>query len=152
LVKEQIRIAAGEEMGYTQDDIKFQGWAIECRINAEDPAQGFIPSPGKIVAYLPPGSFGVRVDSGVYAGYTVPFYYDSLLVKLVTWGRNRAEAISCMKRAVGEFTIEGVKTNLPFHKVALENEAFLRGDYTTNFVEEQEILKEIRRLHRKTAG
>jgi len=152
LVKEQIRIAAGEELGYTQDDIKFQGWAIECRINAEDPLQGFIPAPGKIVTYQPPGSFGVRVDNGVYAGYTVPFYYDPLLVKLLTWGRNRAEAIACMRRAVGEFVIDGIKTNLPFHKVALADEAFTRGDYTTKFVEEQGIISELRRLHRKATG
>jgi pyruvate carboxylase subunit A len=146
LVKEQIRIAAGEELGYTQDDIEFRGWAIECRINAEDPVRKFLPSPGDIVVYQPPGSFGVRVDSGVYAGYTVPFYYDSLLLKLLSWGRNRAEAIACMKRAVSEFTIGGIKTNLPFHKVALENEAFIRGDYTTKFVEEQQIIEELMRL------
>jgi acetyl-CoA carboxylase biotin carboxylase subunit len=151
LVKEQIRIAAGEELGYTQDDIKFNGWAVECRVNAEDPARDFFPSPGEVVTYQPPGGFGVRVDSGIYAGYTVPFYYDSLLLKLLTWGRNRTEAISCMKRAVGEFTIEGIKTNLPFHKVALENEAFVRGDYTTRFIEEQEIIKKLVRSRNKAA-
>lgn len=144
LVKEQIRIAAGEELGYTQDDIQPRGWAIECRINAEDPFKGFTPSPGKITDYQPPGGFGVRIDSGVYAGYTVPFHYDPLMLKLLTWGRNRNEAIACMRRALDEFIIEGVKTSIPFHKVALEDEVFKRGDYTTNFVEEREIVKKLK--------
>lgn len=150
LVKEQIRIAAGEGLGYKQDDIQLQGWAIECRINAEDPSKNFLPSPGKITAYQSPGGFGVRIDSGIYAGYTVPFYYDPLLAKLLTWGRDRAEAIACMKRALGEFVIEGVTTNIPFHKVALEDDAFKRGDYTTSFVEEREIVKRLQQL--ATAG
>ncbi len=152
LVKEQIKIAAGEDLGYTQDDIKLQGWAIECRINAEDPIKGFLPSPGKITAYQPPGSFGVRVDNGIYAGYTVPFYYDPLMVKLLTWGRDRDEAVSCMIRALSEFNIEGVKTNIPFHIVALQDESFIRGDYTTKFVEEREIIKTLRQLHARAAG
>ncbi|MCL0074497.1 acetyl-CoA carboxylase biotin carboxylase subunit [Dehalococcoidia bacterium] len=143
LVKEQIRIAAGEELGYTQDDIKLQGWAIECRINAEDPLKGFLPSPATITAYHPPGGFGVRLDSGVYAGYTVPFYYDPLMVKLLSWGRTRDEAVSCMKRALYEFTIDGPKTNIPFHRVALEDELFTRGDYTTRFIEERGIIKKL---------
>ena len=143
LVKEQIRIAAGEELGYAQDDIQPRGWAIECRINAEDPFQGFLPSPGKVTSYQPPGGFGVRTDNGIYAGYTVPFYYDSLLVKLLTWGRNRNEAISCLRQALDEFVIEGIKTNIPFHKVALEDEIFQRGDYTTRFIEEREIIKKL---------
>ena len=150
LVKEQIRIADGEELGYTQDDIQPRGWAIECRINAEDPFQGFLPSPGEITAYQPPGGSGVRVDSGICAGYTVPFYYDPMMVKLLTWGENRDEAISGMKQALDEFIIEGVKTNIPFHKVALEDEAFKRGDYTTNFVEERDIIKKARQSLGKT--
>lgn len=150
LVKEQIRIADGEELGYTQGDIQPRGWAIECRINAEDPFHGFLPSPGEVTAYQPPGGSGVRVDSGIYAGYTVPFYYDPLMVKLLTRGDNRDEAISRMRRALNEFIIEGVKTNIPFHKVALEDEAFKRGDYTTNFVEEREIIKKVRQSLRET--
>lgn len=150
LVKEQIRIADGEELGYIQDDIQPRGWAIECRINAEDPFQDFLPSPGEITAYQPPGGSGVRVDSGICAGYTVPFYYDPMMVKLLTWGENRDEAISGMKQALDEFIIEGVKTNIPFHKVALEDEAFKRGDYTTNFVEERDIIKKVRQSLGKT--
>ncbi|MFW0859919.1 MAG: acetyl-CoA carboxylase biotin carboxylase subunit [Dehalococcoidia bacterium] len=145
LVKEQIRIATGEELGYTQDDFQLRGWALECRINAEDPFKGFIPSPGKITAYQPPGGFGVRVDSGIYAGYTVPFYYDPLLVKLLTWGRNREEAIASMKRALAEFVVEGIKTNIPSHIVTLEDEVFEQGDYTTSFIEERGIVKKMQR-------
>lgn len=144
LVREQIRIAYGEELSYTQDDIQPRGWAIECRINAEDPLQGFLPSPGKITTYQPPQGLGVRVDSGIYAGYIVPFYYDSMVAKLLTWGNDRDEAIASMKQALDAFIIEGVKTNIPFHKVALDDEAFRRGDYTTTFVEEREIVKRVR--------
>ncbi|MBT9163211.1 MAG: Biotin carboxylase [Chloroflexi bacterium] len=144
LVKEQIRIATGEDLGYTQDDLQLRGWALECRINAEDPFKGFLPSPGKITAYQPPGGFGVRVDSGIYAGYTVPFYYDPLLVKLLTWGRNREEAIASMKRALAEFVVEGIKTNIPSHIVTLEDEVFEQGDYTTSFIEERGIVKKMR--------
>ena len=143
LVKEQIRIAAGEELGYAQDDIQLQGWAIECRINAEDPFKDFLPSPFKVTTYQPPSGFGVRVDSGIYAGYTLPFYYDSLIAKLLTWGENRDEAILSMRRALDEFVIEGVETNIPFHKVALEDEAFRRGNYTTTFIEERQIIKKL---------
>ena len=150
LVREQIRIAAGEKLGYTQGDIQSRGWAIECRINAEDPFQDFLPSPTRVTAYQPPGGFGVRVDSGIYAGYTVPFYYDSLLAKLLTWGENRDEAISRMRQALDEFIVEGVKTTIPFHKVALEDEVFKRGDYTTSFVDEREIMKKLRQLHKAT--
>ncbi|UCG82860.1 MAG: acetyl-CoA carboxylase biotin carboxylase subunit [Dehalococcoidia bacterium] len=146
LVKEQIRIAAGEDLGYTQDDIKLNGWSIECRINAEDPFMNFMPAPGKIEAYDPPGGFGVRVDGGVYSGYAIPFYYDSLMAKLLSWGRTRDEAIETMKRALKEYHIEGVKTNIPFHIVALDNESFRAGDYTTNFVDEQKISKTLRQL------
>ena len=150
LVKEQIRIAAGEDLGYHQHDIKLRGWSIECRINAEDPFMNFMPAPSKIIAYDPPGGFGVRVDGGVYGGYTVPFHYDPLMAKLLSWGRNREEAVATMKRALKEYHIEGVKTNIPFHLVALDNESFRKGDYTTHFVEEQGILKKLREL--KKAG
>lgn len=150
LVKEQVRIAAGEELGYTQSDIRLLGWSIECRINAEDPFMNFMPAPGKITGYDPPGGFGVRVDGGVYAGYSMPFHYDSLIAKLLSWGKDRDEAISTMKRAVQEYRIEGVKTNIPFHTVALDSESFKKGDYTTHFIEEQGISKTLREL--KKAG
>lgn len=143
LVKEQIRIADGEELGYAQDDIQIRGWAIECRINAEDPFNNFMPSPFTITSYHPPGGFGVRVDSGICVGYTVPFYYDSLIVKLLASGRNRDQAISCMRRALSEFVIEGIRTNIPFHLVALEDETFRRGDYLTTFIEERNIIKRL---------
>ena len=149
LVKEQIRIAAGEDLGYTQDDIKLNGWSIECRINAEDPFMNFMPAPGQITAYDQPGGFGVRVDGGVYVGYKIPFYYDSMMAKLLSWGRTREEAIATMLRAVKEYHIEGVKTNIPFHIVALENESFRNGDYTTHFIEDQKILKTLRTLKKE---
>lgn len=151
LVKDQIRIAAGEDLGYSQEDIKLNGWAIECRINAEDPFMNFLPAPGKITGYDQPGSYGVRVDSGVHAGYTIPFHYDNLLAKLLAWGRTRDEAIATMARAVREYRIDGVKTNLPFHIVALDNESFRRGDYTTRFIEEESILKTLRQLRKSGA-
>jgi pyruvate carboxylase subunit A len=152
LVKEQIRIAAGEELGYAQDDIRLRGWAIECRINAEDPFRGFLPSPSRVTTYQPPGGPGVRVDSGISAGYTLPLYYDSLMVKLLTWGESRDEAISSMRRALDEFVIGGVKTNIPFHKVALEDEAFRLGNYTTDFIEERQIIEKLQQLPSKSAG
>ena len=152
LVKEQIRIAAGEELGYTQDDIQLRGWAIECRINAEDPLRDFLPSPFKVTTYQPPSGFGVRVDSGISAGYTLPLYYDSLMVKLLTWGESRDEAISSMRRALDEFVIEGVKTNIPFHKVALEDEAFRLGNYTTDFIEERQIIEKLQQLAGKSTA
>ena len=149
LVKEQIRIAAGEELGYGQEDIKLNGWSIECRINAEDSFMNFMPAPGTITAYDPPGGFGVRLDGGVYAGYSMPFHYDSLMAKLLSWGRTRDEAIATMRRAVREYHVEGVKTNLPFHIVALDNESFVGGEYTTNFVDEQKISKTLRQLKKE---
>ncbi|GAB4266910.1 acetyl-CoA carboxylase biotin carboxylase subunit [Thermincola ferriacetica] len=141
LIKEQIRIAAGEELGYTQDDVKINGWAIECRINAEDPAKNFMPSPGKVIKYVPPGGMGVRVDSAVYEGYTIPPFYDSMVAKLIVWGRNREEAIQRMRRSLQEFEIEGVKTTIPFHLVVVDNAFFQRGDFYTNFIQRR-VLQE----------
>lgn len=135
LVKEQIRLAAGDHLGYTQEDIDIKGWAIECRINAEDPDRNFAPSPGLITAYLPPGGPGVRLDSAAYAGWQVPPHYDSLIAKLIAWGRDRKEAISRMERALGEFVIEGVKTTIPFHQQVLRNAFFRRGEIYTNFIQ-----------------
>jgi acetyl-CoA carboxylase biotin carboxylase subunit len=141
LIKEQIRIAAGELLGYNQEDIKIKGWAIECRINAERPDKNFAPSPGKITSYLPPGGFGVRLDSAVYAGYSIPPFYDSMIGKLIVWGRDREEAITRMRRALQEFVIEGVHTTIPFHQLILENAFFQRGEVYTNFIQRRIIPK-----------
>ncbi|MEW6447030.1 MAG: acetyl-CoA carboxylase biotin carboxylase subunit [Bacillota bacterium] len=141
LVKEQIKIAAGEPLGYKQSDIRIDGWSIECRINAEDPSRNFVPCPGRIQAFLPPGGPGVRVDTAMYPGYTIPPYYDSLIAKLITWGRNRAEAVARMERSLEEFVIDGVPTTIPFHQRVLQNAFFRRGEVYTNFVQRR-ILKE----------
>ncbi len=135
LVKEQIRIAAGESLGLTQGDVSINGWSIECRLNAEDPARNFAPCPGRISGYVPPGGPGVRVDSAAYGGWVVPRYYDSMLGKLITWGRDRDEAVSRMARALDEFVIDGVATTIPFHREVLKNQFFLRGEVDTGFVE-----------------
>ncbi|MTV49336.1 acetyl-CoA carboxylase biotin carboxylase subunit [Heliobacillus mobilis] len=135
LIKEQIRIAAGEPLGYTQEDIKIDGHAIECRINAEDPNKNFMPSPGLIKTYRPPGGLGVRLDSAAYAGYSIPPYYDSMIGKLIVWGRDRQEAIARMQRALDEFVIEGVKTTIPFQLKVLENAFFQKGEVYTNFIQ-----------------
>jgi acetyl-CoA carboxylase biotin carboxylase subunit len=130
LVREQIRIAAGEPLGYRQDAIEFSGHVLECRINAEDPVT-FTPSAGRVTAWLPPGGFGVRVDSHLMAPYTVPPFYDSLLAKIIVRGRDRAEAIERMRRALRETVVEGVKTTIPFHLKLLGHPAFLEGRFTS---------------------
>ena len=135
LVKEQIRLAMGEHLGYGQSDIHLRGHAIECRINAEDPANNFMPSPGLVTAYHPPGGIGVRVDSYIYAGYTVPPHYDSLVAKLIVSGRDRNEAIARLQRALSEFQIEGIKTTIPLYQDILHDERFLNGAIFTNFLE-----------------
>jgi len=134
LLKEQIRIAAGEPLGYKQEDIKISGWAIECRINAEDPEHNFRPSPGIITSYHVPGGFGVRVESAVYQGYAIPPYYDSMIGKLIVWAPSREEAIQKMKCALQEYKIEGIKTTIPFHLKVLDNEYFRKGEVFTNFI------------------
>lgn len=139
LIKEQISVAAGNPLSFTQDDIILDGWAIECRINAENAAKGFMPSPGKITNYLAPGGFGVRVDSAAYPGYAIPPYYDSMIAKLIVWGKDRNEAIERMKRALGEFVVEGVHTTIPFHLKVMDHEVFLSGDFDTKFLETYEI-------------
>ncbi|OKO91166.1 acetyl-CoA carboxylase biotin carboxylase subunit [Geobacillus proteiniphilus] len=141
LVKEQIRIAAGEKLSITQDDVTFNGWAIECRINAENPAKNFMPSPGKIAMYLPPGGPGVRVDSAAYPGYTIPPYYDSMIAKLIVHAPTRAEAIARMRRALSEFIIEGIHTTIPFHIKLMEHEKFQSGEFNTKFLELYDIMK-----------
>jgi len=134
LVHEQIRIAYGEPLGYTQSDIFLSGHAIECRITAEDP-ETFAPSPGLVTVYHPPGGLGVRVDSALYTGYRVPSNYDSLIAKLITHGKTREEAIARMKRALREYVISGIKTTIPLHQRILENPDFLAGDYTIHWLE-----------------
>ena len=134
LVREQIRIAAGQPLGYTQADITFNGHAIECRINAEDPLT-FAPSPGKVTAFHAPGGLGVRVDSALYAGYTVPSYYDSMIAKLIVHAPTRAEAISRLRRALAEFVVVGVKTSLPLHQRIVDDPDFQAGDYTIHWLE-----------------
>ena len=134
LVHEQIRIAAGQRLGYTQADVVLQGHAIECRITAEDP-ETFSPSPGTVEVFHPPGGPGVRVDSALYAGYRVPPHYDSLVAKLITHGRTRPEAIARMRRALREFVITGIKTTIPLHERILEDIRFISGDYTIHWLE-----------------
>jgi len=134
LVREQIRIAAGEKLGYTQEDITFEGWAIECRINAED-SETFAPSPGKVTEFHAPGGLGVRLDSGLYAGYSIPPYYDSLIGKLIVHGKTRDEALLRLKRSLEEMVIGGVKTTIPLHLALLEQDAFTSGDYHIRWLE-----------------
>ena len=134
LVREQIRIASGEELGYGQDDIFLTGHAIECRINAEDPARNFIPSAGKITALHQPGGPGVRIDSHIYQGYDMPPYYDSLLAKLIVSGRDRTEALARLRRVLAEYTIEGVLTTIPFHRALIEEANFIAGRFNTDYV------------------
>ncbi len=136
LIAEQIRVAQGERLQLTQDQVILKGHAIECRINAEDPDRGFRPQPGRISGYLPPGGPGVRMDSHVYTDYEIPPYYDSLIGKLIVWGPNRDAAIKRMKRALRECAITGVTTTLGFHQKILETPAFLKGEVYTNFVEQ----------------
>lgn len=136
IVKEQIRIAAGEKLLYTQDDIKISGHAIECRINAENPSRNFAPCPGTIdYLLMPSGGLGLRVDSAIYQGYEIPPYYDSMLAKVIVHGRDRDEAISKMKRALYEFVIEGVDTNIEYQNKILNNKQFEKCQYNTSFLE-----------------
>jgi pyruvate carboxylase subunit A len=146
LAKEQIRIASGEELSYKQSDIQQRGWAIECRLNAEDPLNNFTPAPGKLRRYRSSGGPGVRVDSGVHTGFTITPFYDSLISKLTVWGRDRNEAIARMKRALYEYIIVGVTTNIPFHKAVMNNEYFRRGELTTHFIDDHNIIKEVEKI------
>jgi acetyl-CoA carboxylase biotin carboxylase subunit len=134
LVREQIRIAAGQKLGYTQADITFSGHAIECRVNAEDP-ETFMPTPGRVQAFHAPGGLGVRVDSALYAGYVVPPYYDSMIAKLIVHAPTRPEAIARLRRALEEFAVLGIKTTLPLHQRIVEDPAFQAGDYTIHWLE-----------------
>jgi acetyl-CoA carboxylase, biotin carboxylase subunit len=134
LVREQIRIAAGAPLGYVQEDVKFQGHAIECRINAED-SQTFIPCPGRIEGYHAPGGLGVRVDSGLYSGYRIPPHYDSMIAKLIVYGNTRNEALMRARRALGEYVIDGIKTTLPLHNRLVQDSDFVNGDYDIHWLE-----------------
>lgn len=142
LIKEMISIAEGQPLSIKQEDITFQGWSIECRINAENPYKNFMPSAGKIEHYLAPGGPGVRVDSAAYPGYVISPHYDSMIAKLIVWGHNREEAIHRMRRALEEFTIEGIHTTIPFHLKVLEHEGFLDGNFDIKFLEEHDVLAE----------
>ncbi|HEY9898348.1 MAG TPA: biotin/lipoyl-containing protein, partial [Pantanalinema sp.] len=142
LVKEQIRIAAGEAIAdWLLGDLQPRGWSLECRVNAEDPSQNFRPSPGLITRYRRPGGLGVRIDDAVYSGYRIPDQYDSMIAKVVTWGKDRPEAIARMKRALKEMIVEGVPTTIPLHLSILDHPSFVSGDLTTHFIG-QEMTKE----------
>lgn len=141
LIKEQIKIANNEKLSITQDDIDLNGHSIECRINAENPFKNFMPSAGTVDMYLAPGGLGVRVDSAVYPGYSIPPYYDSMVAKLIVHAPTREEAIQRMKRALDEFIVEGVHTTIPFHQRIMNHEVFKKGDFNTNFLEENPIVE-----------
>lgn len=135
LIKEQILVASGKKLTFSQEGVTFNGWAIECRINAENPNKKFMPSAGKIKMYLPPGGNGVRIDSAAYPGYTITPFYDSMIAKVITHGTTREEAIAKMKRALSEFVIEGIDTTIPFHLKLLEHEKFISSEFNTKFLE-----------------
>jgi acetyl-CoA carboxylase biotin carboxylase subunit len=135
IVKEQLRVAAGERLSIGQRDVEVRGHALECRINAEDPRHDFRPSAGPLTTFLPPGGPGVRVDTHCYPGYVIPAHYDSLVAKVIAWGQTRDEAIARMRRALGEFEIGGIRTTIPFHVAVLDNAFFRRGEVYTNFVQ-----------------
>lgn len=142
LVKEQVRIAAGEKLSFRQEDIRAEGASLECRINAEDPDNGFLPSIGRITGWTVPGGPGIRLDSGVGAGSEVSVYYDPLVAKLIAWGSDRKEAIHRMLRALSEFHVEGIRTSIPFHQSLLRDEDFVKGEIDTEFLERLESKRE----------
>jgi len=139
LIKEMIAVAEGKPLSFRQEDLAINGWSIECRINAEDSERNFMPSPGQIQFYLPPGGLGVRVDSAAYPGYTIPPHYDSMIAKLIVWGATREDAIARMKRALAEFAVDGVKTTIPFHLKLLNHPLFVKGDFDIKFLEEHDV-------------
>jgi len=146
LVKEQIKLAEGAKLAYRQEDIKITGHAIECRINAEDPLNGFAPSPGTIVNYLPPGGPGIRISSSAHTGYKILPQFDSLIALVICYGRTRHEAIERMKRALDEFIVDGVKTTIPFHKLVLSKRQFLKGNVTTSFIANNNLMEELKEM------
>ena len=137
IIKEQIKITSGEKLEYKQEDIKFTGHSMECRINAENPDKKFMPCPGKIIGLHLPGGNGVRVDTAIYSGYTVPGCYDSMIAKVIVHGKNREESISKMKSALGEFIVDGIITNIDFLYKILENKNFIENNYDTSFIQKE---------------
>jgi acetyl-CoA carboxylase biotin carboxylase subunit len=135
LVRQQILVAAGEKLEFTQDDVVHNGWSLECRINAEDPDDNFSPSPGEITRLVLPSGPGVRLDTHIYEGYEVPPFYDSLIGKLVVWGPDRGTAIQRMQKALSEFEVEGIKVTVPFHRAVFQDEEFISGMIDTRFLE-----------------
>jgi len=147
IVKEQIRIAAGLPLSIKQEEVRINGNAIECRVNAEDPLNDFVPTPGKIKSYHSPGGAGIRVDSGVYPSYTIPPFYDPMISKLIVWGRDRREAIARMRRALFEYIIVGIENNIPFHKTVMENPRFIKGELGTHFIDtEITLIQDMKRM------
>ncbi|HGY57004.1 MAG TPA: acetyl-CoA carboxylase biotin carboxylase subunit [Caldithrix abyssi] len=142
LLKDQIRVAAGEPLGYSQDDVVLQGHAIECRINAEDWEKNFMPNPGEIRSFHVPGGPGIRVDTHAYQRYKIPPFYDSLVAKLIAYGRDRHEAIQRLNRALDEFIIEGIKTTIPFHKKLIQRPEFIAGEFDTGFLDRINLLED----------
>ncbi|ACA41024.1 acetyl-CoA carboxylase biotin carboxylase subunit [Lysinibacillus sp. fkY74-1] len=142
LVQQQLKIASGEKLPFTQDDIQLNGWAIECRINAENAYKNFMPSAGTVDTYVTPGGYGVRIDSAVYAGYTIPPYYDSMVAKLIVHANTREEAIAKMNRALSEFEVSGpgINTTIPFHQALMNNDVFKSAQFNTKFLEENDVL------------
>ncbi|UCF50108.1 MAG: acetyl-CoA carboxylase biotin carboxylase subunit [Thermoplasmatales archaeon] len=145
LVKDQIKIAAGDELDYSQEDIQFKGWAMECRINAEDPYNNFLPSPGTITRYEPPGSIGTRIDSGLVVGSEIPTFYDSLFAKVIVWGDTRETVVERMMRALREMRVEGIETNIPFHLKVLSDNSFKKGDIDTTFISRKGIIDNLKK-------
>jgi acetyl-CoA carboxylase, biotin carboxylase subunit len=142
LIAQQLKIASGEPLEIKQEDVKINGWSIECRINAENPSRNFMPSPGRVNMYIVPGGNGVRVDSAVYPGYMIPPFYDSMVAKLITFADTREEAVARMKRALSEFVVEGVDTTIPFHLNLMDHEVFKSGDFDTKFLEKYDVMAE----------
>ncbi|UCD19789.1 MAG: acetyl-CoA carboxylase biotin carboxylase subunit [candidate division WOR-3 bacterium] len=141
IVKEQFRIASGDKLSFKQEDVRMTGSAIECRISAEDPENGFAPSTGRIEELIEPGGIGVRIDSGIYEGFRVPIYYDPLVAKLLVWAPTRQEAMVRMKRALREYVVRGIKTSVPFHLLVMDHPRFVAGEYDTTFIDK--VLKKI---------
>lgn len=141
LIQQQLKVASGEKLAYKQEDVKINGWSLECRINAENPRKNFMPSAGQVTMYMPPGGFGVRVDSAMYTGYTIPPFYDSMVAKLIVHADTREEAVARMKRALDEFIVEGIETTIPFHANLMDNDIFKSGDFDTKFLEKYKVME-----------
>jgi acetyl-CoA carboxylase biotin carboxylase subunit len=152
IVKEQILIAAGEKISFLQDDIEFRGHAIECRINAEDPDNNFMPSPGKIETWIVPGGPHIRVDSHCYSGYSIPPYYDSMIAKFIAYGKNRHEAIAIMLRALKETQIGPIKTTVPLHEKILNRPRFRQGAVSTHFIDVHIVPRKMEAVEEEKAG